>query len=67
MDSRINNRNNILEINNYKKSNNTNIIMTSNNGKFISGSSKGEIRFYDKIKRRARNVFKYYGDTIINI
>ena len=67
IDSRINNRNNIVEINNYKESNNANIIMSSNNCQFIKGSSKVEIKFYDKIKVRAKNVFQYYEEPIGHI
>ena len=67
MDSRVNNKNNIVEINNYKKPSNANIIMSTNNGYFATGGFKGEIRLYNKITGRARNLFTYYKDPIRHI
>lgn len=67
LDDRINNKNNIVEIKNYSKKNYSNKIMSTNNGEFMTGSIKGELRLYDKIGSKARNMFSFYGDPIKHI
>ena len=67
LDDRVNNKNNIVDIKNYSNKNYSNKIMSTNNGEFMTGSIKGELRLYDKIGGKARNVFSFYGDPIKHI
>ena len=64
LDERVNNKNNIVEIKTYNNKNYANIIMSNNNGQFVTGSIKGELRLYDKIGIKAKNLFSFYGDPI---
>ena len=64
LDERVNNQNNIVEIKRYNIKNYANKIMSNNNGQFVTGSIKGELRLYDKIGIKAKNLFSFYGDPI---
>ena len=64
MDDRINNKNSISDIKTYTNKNYTNKILSNNEGKFITGSTKGDLRFYDKIGIKAKNLYSFYGDPI---
>ena len=64
LDERVNNKNNIADIKTYAHKNNANKIMSNNNGQFVTGSSKGELRLYDKMGIKAKNLFSFYGDPI---
>ena len=64
MDGRVNNKNNIVEIKNYATKNNANIIMSNYDGQFATGSTKGDLRLYDKVGVKAKNLFSFYGDPI---
>ena len=64
IDDRIPNKNTIVEIKKYSNKNYANKIMSTNNGQFVTGSSKGELRLYDKIANRAKNLYSFYNDPI---
>ena len=64
MDDRVNNKNNIGEIKTYSNKIHTNRILANNNGQFVTGSTKGDLRFYDKVGVKAKNLFSFYGDPI---
>ena len=64
LDERVNNKNNIVDIKNYSQKINTNKIMSNNDGQFVTGSTKGDLRLYDKMGIRAKNKFSFYGDPI---
>ena len=64
LDERVNNKNNIVDIKRYTQKNYANTINSTNDGQFITGSLKGEIRFYDKMGIKAKNLFSFYGDPI---
>ena len=64
LDERVNNKNNIVDIKTYSTKNNANKIMSNNNGQFVTGSTKGDLRLYDRIGIKAKNVFSFYGDPI---
>ena len=64
LDERVNNKNNIADIKTYAHKNNANKIMSTNNGQFVTGSTKGELRLYDKMGIKAKNLFSFYGDPI---
>ena len=64
LDERVNNKNNIVDCKEYSTKNNANKIMSNNNGQFMTGSTKGEIRLYDKMGIKAKNKFSFYGDPI---
>ena len=38
--------------------------MSNDNGQFVTGSIKGELRLYDKMGIKAKNLFSFYGDPI---
>ena len=67
LDSRLNNNYNIGDIKSYKIKNYANKIMSTGGGQFVTGGEKGEIRFYDKIGIKAKNLFSYIGDPIRHI
>ena len=67
MDDRINNKNNIVEIKNYSKNYYFNKIISTNDGRFATGTTKGELRLFDKIGNRAKNLYSFYGDAIRHI
>ena len=67
LDSRLNNNYNIGDIKSYKIKNYANKIMSTSGGQFVTGGEKGEIRFYDKIGIKAKNLFSYIGDPIRHI
>ena len=64
LDERVNNKNNIVEIKTYNTKNYANKIMSNSNGQFVTGSIKGDIRLYDKMGIKAKNLFSFYGDPI---
>ena len=64
LDERVNNKNNIVDIKTYNTKNYTNKIMSNSNGQFVTGSIKGDIRLYDKMGIKAKNLFSFYGDPI---
>ena len=64
LDERVNNKNNIVDIKTYSTKNNANKIMSNNDGQFVTGGTKGELRLYDKIGNKAKNLFSFYGDPI---
>ena len=64
LDDRVNNKNNIVEIKNYSNKIFSNKILSTNKGEFMTGRTKGELRLYDKIGNRAKNIFSFYGDPI---
>jgi len=67
MDDRVNNKNNIVEIKNYSRNIHFNKIISTNNGRFATGTKKGELRLYDKIGNRAKNLYSFYGHEIRHI
>ena len=64
LDERVNNKNNIVDIKTYTVKNYANKIMSTNDGQFVTGSKKGDLRFYDKMGIKAKNLFSFYGDPI---
>ena len=67
LDERVNNKNNIGEIKHYQNKNFANKIMSTDAGQFITGGEKGELRFYDRIGIKAKNLFSFYFDPIRHI
>ena len=67
MDSRINNKNNIADIKSYSKKMFSNKIMSNNKGEFVVGTTKGELRTYDIIGAKAKNLFSFTNDPIRHI
>ena len=64
LDERVNNNNNIVDIKTYTVKNFANKIKSTNDGQFVTGSKKGELRLYDKMGIKAKNLFSFYGDPI---
>ena len=64
LDERVNNKNNIVDIKTYTTKNYANKIMSNDNGQFVTGSIKGDLRIYDKMGIKAKNLFSFYGDPI---
>ncbi len=64
LDGRLDNKNNIGDIKTYATKTNANIIMSNYNGQFATGSTKGDLRLYDKVGIKAKNLFSFYGDPI---
>ena len=64
LDERVNNKNNIVDIKSYSTKTNANKIMSNNNGQFVTGGTKGDLRLYDRIGIKAKNLFSFYGDPI---
>ena len=64
LDERLNNKNTIAEIKTYAQKNHANKIMSNLNGQFVTGSTKGDLRLYDKMGIKAKNKFSFYGDPI---
>ena len=67
MDDRVDNKNNIVDIKNYSKKNYFNKIISTSDGRFATGTLKGELRLFDKIGNRAKNLYSFYGDAIKHI
>ena len=67
LDERVNNKYNIGEIKQYQTKNFANKIMSTDAGQFITGGEKGELRFYDRIGIKAKNLFSFYYDPIRHI
>ena len=67
LDERVNNKYNIGEIKSYQTKNFANKIMSTQGGQFITGGERGDLRFYDRIGIKAKNLFSFYGDPIRHI
>ena len=67
LDERVNNKNNIGEIKTYQTKNFANKIISSGEGQFVTGGEKGDLRFYDRIGIKAKNLMSLYGDPIRHI
>ena len=67
LDERVNNKNNIGEIKHYQNKTFANKIMSTEAGQFITGGEKGELRFYDRLGIKAKNLFSFYYDPIRHI
>ena len=67
LDERMNNKNNIGEIKTYAQKNYANKILSSGEGQFVTGGEKGDLRFYDRIGIKAKNLMSLYGDPIRHI
>ena len=67
LDERVNNENNIVDIKRYTQKNYANKITSTNDGQFVTGSTKGDLRLYDKLGIKAKNLFSFYGDPIRSI
>ena len=67
MDERINKKNRVVDIKMYTQKNNANKILSTQDGQFVTGSKDGDIRFYDRIGVKAKNLFSFYGDPIRHI
>ena len=67
LDERMNNKNNIGDIKTYQAKNYANKILSNGDGQFVTGGEKGELRFYDRIGIKAKNLFTLYGDPIRHI
>lgn len=64
LDERVNNKNNIVDLKEYSTKTYANKITSTHDGQFVTGGTKGDLRFYDKVGGRARNLFSFYGDPI---
>ena len=64
LDERVNNKNSVIDKKAYNIKNYANKIMSNNNGQFVTGSIKGDLRLYDKMGIKAKNLFSFYGDPI---
>jgi len=67
MDERLKNKNKIVDIKTYATKTNANKIMSTQGGQFVTGSKDGNLRFYDKVGGKAKNLFSFYGDPIRHI
>ena len=67
LDERMNNKNNIGEIKTYSTKNYANKIISSGEGQFVTGGERGDLRFYDRIGIKAKNLMSLYGDPIRHI
>ena len=67
MDERINKKNRVVDIKMYTQKNNANKILSTQDGQFVTGSKDGDIRFYDRIGVKSKNLFSFYGDPIRHI
>ena len=67
LDERVNNKNNIGDIKTYAQKNYANKILSSGEGQFVTGGEKGDLRFYDRIGVKAKNLVSLYGDPIRHI
>ena len=67
LDERVNNKNNIGDIKMYQQKNHANKIISTGEGQFVTGSEKGDLRFYDRIGIKAKNLLSLYGDPIRHI
>ena len=64
LDERVNNKNSVIDNKIYNIKNYANKIMSNNSGQFVTGSIKGDLRLYDKMGIKAKNLFSFYGDPI---
>ena len=67
LDERMNNKNNVGDIKTYQTKNYANKIISTGEGQFVTGGEKGDLRFYDRIGIKAKNLFTLYGDPIRHI
>ena len=67
LDERVNNKNNIADIKTYQTKTHANKIISSGEGQFVTGGEKGDLRFYDRIGIKAKNLISLYGDPIRHI
>ena len=67
LDERMNNKNNIGEIKTYAQKNYANKILSSGEGQFVTGGEKGDLRFYDRIGIKAKNLMSLYGKYLLLI
>ena len=67
LDERMNNKNNIGDIKTYQTKNYANKIISTWEGQCVTGGEKGDLRFYDRIGIKAKNLFTLYGDPIRHI
>ena len=59
-----NNNNNLGDIKTYFQKNYANKILSSKEGQFITGGEKGDLRFYERIGIKTKNLISLYGDPI---
>jgi len=64
LDERVNNKNNIVDLKEYATQTYANKITSTHDGQFVTGGTKGDLRLYDKIGVKAKNMFSFYGDPI---
>jgi hypothetical protein len=64
LDERVNNKNNIVDLKEYVSQTYANKITSTHDGQFVTGGTKGDLRFYDKVGVKAKNLFSFYGDPI---
>ena len=64
---RVNNKNNIADIKTYQTKTHANKIISTGEGQFVTGGEKGDLRFYDRIGIKAKNLISLYGDPIRHI
>ena len=67
LDERVNNKNNIADIKTYQTKTHANKIISTGEGQFVTGGEKGDLRFYDRIGIKAKNLISLYGDPIRHI
>ena len=67
LDERVNNKNNIADIKTYQTKNYANKIISTGEGQFVTGGEKGDLRFYDRMGIKAKNLLSLYGDPIRHI
>ena len=67
LDERVNNKNNIADIKTYQTKTHANKIISTGDGQFVTGGEKGDLRFYDRIGIKAKNLISLYGDPIRHI
>jgi len=67
MDGRVNDKNKIVEIKNYKTNPKMGTIATNNFGGIAIGSTNGEIRLYKQVGQNAKTLLPGFGDPIVAI
>jgi hypothetical protein len=67
MDSRINKKNKVVNVKNYKTNPKMNCLATTDFGGIATGSTNGEIRLYDQIGKNAKTLLPCFGDKINSI
>ena len=64
LDGRINKKNKVAKIKQYKTNPNFNCITSTVTGETAIGSNNGEIRLYDDLSKKAKTLLSTYGDPI---